>query len=71
MQNTRECRRFEKDGKEESNFCTAKKGGKKGNPVKSNFTQLTEKIKKLNKSLKKSGKKGKKCRYKDSNSNSE
>jgi hypothetical protein len=28
MHNTRECCRFEKDGKEKSNFCTAKKGGK-------------------------------------------
>jgi hypothetical protein len=29
MHNTRECRRFEKDGKEKSNFRAAKKGGKK------------------------------------------
>jgi hypothetical protein len=71
MHNTRECRRFEKDGKEKSNFRATKKGGKKGNPVKSNFAQLTEKIKKLVKAWKKSGKKGKKCCYKDSNSDSE
>ncbi len=69
--NTRECRRFEKDGKEKANFCTAKKGGKKGNPVNHNFVQLTEKIDKLEKALKKSGKKGKKCCYKDSDSDSE
>ncbi len=69
--NTRECCRFEKDGKEKSDFCTAKKGGKKNYPLKNNFTQFTEKIKKLEKGLKKSGKKGKKCRYKDSDSNSE
>jgi hypothetical protein len=69
--NTCDCCRFEKDGKEKSNFCTAKKGGKKGNPINQNFAQLTEKIKKLEKALKKSGKKGKKHRYKDSNSNSE
>jgi hypothetical protein len=69
--NTRECCRFEKDGKEKSNFYNAKKGGKKGNPVNHNFAQLTEKIKKLKKALKKSGKKGKKRRYKDSDSNSE
>jgi hypothetical protein len=31
--NTRDCCRFEKDGKEKSDFCTTKKGGKKGNPV--------------------------------------
>ncbi len=70
-QNTRECRRFEKDGKEKADFRTAKKGGKKGNPVNHNFAQLTEKIEKLEKALKKSSKKGKKRRYKDSNSNSE
>jgi hypothetical protein len=71
MHNTRECHRFEKDGKEKSNFRAAKKGGKKGNPVNQNFTQLTKKIKKLEKALKKTGKKGKKRHYKDSNSDSE
>ncbi len=71
MHNTRDCCRFEKDEKEKSDFRAAKKGGKKGNPVKSNFAQLTKKIKKLKKALKKSGKKGKKCRYEDSNSDSE
>ncbi len=71
MHNTRECHRFEKDGKEKSDFCAAKKGGKKGNPVNHNFAQLTKKIKKLKKALKKSGKKGKKYRYKDSNSDPE
>jgi hypothetical protein len=69
--NTRERCRFEKDGKEKSNFCTAKKGGKKGNPINHNFAQLTKKIEQLEKALKKSGKKGKKRHYKDSNSDSE
>jgi hypothetical protein len=69
--NTCDCRRFEKDGKEKSDFRATKKGGKKGNPVNHNFAQLTDKIKKLKKSLKKSSKKGKKRRYKDSNSDSE
>jgi hypothetical protein len=69
--NTRDCHRFEKDGKEKSDFRAAKKGGKKGNPVNHNFTQLTEKIEKLKKALKKSGKKSKKRHYKDSNSDSE
>ncbi len=68
---TRECRRFEKDEKEKSNFCAARKGGKKGNLVKSNFAQLTEKIEKLEKVLKKSSKKGKKRHYEDSDSDSE
>jgi hypothetical protein len=69
--NTRDCRRFEKDGTEKSNFCTAKKGGKKNYPVNQNFAQLTKKIDKLEKALKKSVKKGKKHRYEDSNSDSE
>ncbi len=69
--NTHECRRFEKDGKEKSDFRAAKKGGKKSSPVNHNFMQLTKKIKKLEKVLKKSGKKGKKRHYKDSDSDSE
>jgi hypothetical protein len=69
--NTRECRRFEKDKKEKSDFRAAKKGGKKHNPVKHNFAQLTKQIAKLEKALKKSGKKGKKCTYEDSDSGSE
>ncbi len=69
--NTRDCRMFDKDGKEKSNFRAAKKGSKKGNPINHNFAQLTKKIKKLEKALKKSGKKGKKCHYEDSDSDSE
>jgi hypothetical protein len=68
---TRNCRRFEKDGKEKSNFCATKKGGKKGYPVNHNFAQLTKKIEKLEKALKKSGKKSQKRSCKDSNSDSE
>ncbi len=68
--NTRGCHRFEKDGKETSNFCAAKKGGRKGNPVNQNFAQLTKKIEKLEKALKKSGKKGQKCCYEDIDSDS-
>jgi hypothetical protein len=71
MHNTCDCRMFEKDGKEKSDFRAAKKGGKKGNPVNHNFAQLTKKIEELEKALKKSGKKSQKRRYKDSNSNSE
>jgi hypothetical protein len=69
--NTRDCCRFEKDGKEKSSFCAAKKGGYRSNPVNQNFIQLTDKIKKLKKALKKFGKKGKKRCYEDSDSNSE
>jgi hypothetical protein len=68
--NTRDCRRFEKDGKEKSSFHTTKKGGYESNPVNQNFTQLTNKIEKLEKALKKSGKKGQKRRYEDSDSDS-
>ncbi len=68
---TRDCHRFEKDGKDKSSFRAAKKGRHKSNPINHNFTQLTKKIEKLEKALKKSGKKGKKHQYKDSNSNSE
>jgi hypothetical protein len=71
MHNTHDCHRFEKDGKEKSSFCTAKKGGYKSNPVNQNFAQLTDKIEKLEKALKKSGKKGQKHHYEDSNSDSE
>ncbi len=71
MHNTHDCCRFEKDGKEKSNFCTTKKGGKKGNPVNQNFMQLTKKIQKLEKALKKSSKKRQKRHYKDSDSDSE
>jgi hypothetical protein len=55
--NTHDCCRFEKDGKEKSDFCAAKKGGKKANPINQNFAQLTTKIKKLEKAMKKSSKK--------------
>jgi hypothetical protein len=71
MHNTRDCHRFEKDGKEKSNFRVEKKGRKKGNSINRNFTQLTKTIEKLKKALKKSGKKGKKCRYEDRDSDSE
>ncbi len=60
MHNTRDCCRFEKNGKEKSNFRATKKGGYKSNPVNQNFVQLTDKIEKLEKALKKSGKKGQK-----------
>jgi hypothetical protein len=71
MHNTRDCCRFEKDGKEKSSFRATKKGGYNWNPVNQNFAQLTNKIEKLEKALKKSGKKGKKRHYEDSNSDSE
>jgi hypothetical protein len=71
MHNTCDCHRFKKDGEEKANFRTAKKGKRKGNPVNQNFTQLTKKIEKLDKTLKKSGKKGQKHHCEDSDSDSE
>jgi hypothetical protein len=71
MHNTHDCRRFEKDGKEKSDFPTAKKCGKKANPINQNFVQLTKKIEKLEKALKKLSKMAQKCRYEASDSNSE
>jgi hypothetical protein len=70
MHNTCDCCRFEKDGKEKSEFRATKKSNKKANPANQNFAQLTKKIEKLEKALKKSGKKVQKCQYEDSNSNS-
>jgi hypothetical protein len=71
MHNTQDCCRFEKEGKEKSNFRATKKGSKKASPVNQNFVQLSKKLEKLEKALKKSSKKGQKRQYKDSNSNSE
>ncbi len=71
MHNTRDCCRFEKDGKDTSSFHAAKKGGYKSNPVNQNFAQLTDTTKKLEKTLKKSGKKGQKHHYEDGDSNFE
>ncbi len=51
MYNTHNCCRFEKDRKEKSSFCAAKKGGYNYNPINQNFTQLTKKIEKLEKAL--------------------
>jgi hypothetical protein len=68
--NTRDCCRFEKNGKEKSNFCTAKKGSKKANSVNQNFVQLSKMLEKLEKALKKSSKKLQKRQYEDSDSHS-
>ncbi len=69
--NTKDCHRYEKDGKEKANFCATKKGGKKTHPARQNFAQMCEKLDKLEKSLKKGSKKSKKSRYEDSDSISE
>jgi hypothetical protein len=66
-----DCCKSKKERKEKSNFCAARKGGMKGNPVNQNFAQLTKKIEMLEKALKMSGKKRQKHRYKESDSDSE
>jgi hypothetical protein len=69
--NTCNCHRFEKDRTEKSDFRTAKKGGKKPNPTKQSFAQLSEKLDKLEKVIKKKDTKKRKRRRSDSNSDSE
>jgi hypothetical protein len=71
MHNTRDCCKYEKDKMEKAEFCAAKKGGKKSNPAKQSFAQLSEKLDKLEKAIKKQSAKSKKHHKNDSNSNSE
>jgi hypothetical protein len=68
---TKDCCKYEKDGTVKANFRTAKKAGKKPNPAKQLFAQLSKKLDKLEKALKKPSHKTKKCRRDDSNSDSE
>jgi hypothetical protein len=60
--NTKDCCRYEKDKKEKSNIHATKKGGKKPNPARQNFAQLSKKFDKLEKALKKLSKKSKERR---------
>jgi hypothetical protein len=52
-------------------FRTAKKAGKKPNPAKQSFAQLSKKLDKLEKTLKKASLKSKKHHRDDSNSDLE
>jgi hypothetical protein len=67
---TKDCHRYEKDGMVKANFCTAKKAGKKPNPAKQLFAQLSKKLDKLEETLKKAFHKSKKCCRDNSNSDS-
>jgi hypothetical protein len=67
---TKDCRKYEKDRMAKANFCTAKKAGKKPNPAKQSFAQLSKILDKLEKTLKKASHKSKKCCRDDSNLNS-
>ncbi len=71
MHNTCNCPRFEKDGTEKSDFRAAKKGGKKPNPMKQSFAQLSKKLDKLEKVIKKKDTKKRKRRSSNSDSDSE
>jgi hypothetical protein len=71
MHATKDCRKSEKDGTAKADFRVAKKAGKKPNPAKQSFAQLSKKLDKLEKTLKKAFHKSKKRRRDDSNSNSE
>ena len=67
---TKDCCKYEKDGMLKADFCAAKKAGKKPNPAKQSFAQLSKNLDKLEKTLKKASHKFKKCRRDNSNSNS-
>jgi hypothetical protein len=54
-----------------ADFRATKKAGKKPNPAKQLFTQLSKKLDKLEKTLKKASHKSKKRRRDDSDSDSE
>ncbi len=70
MHATKDCCKYEKDGRLKANFRAAKKAGKKPNPAKQSFTQLSKKLNRLEKTLKKASHKSKKRRRDDSNSDS-
>jgi hypothetical protein len=67
---TKDCHRYKKDGTVKAHFRAAKKAGKKPNPAKQLFTQLSKKLDHLEKTLKKASHKCKKCRRDNSNSKS-
>jgi hypothetical protein len=68
--NTHNYRCFEKDGMGKFDFRAVKKGGKKPNPTKQSFAQLSKKLDKLEKVLKKKDTKKRKRRSSDSDSDS-
>ncbi len=70
MHATKDCRKYEKNGTTKVDFHTAKKAGKKPNPAKQSFAQLSKKLDKLEKTLKKASHKSMKCRRDNSDSDS-
>jgi hypothetical protein len=71
MHATKDCCKYEKDRTVKTNVCAAKKAGKKPNPAEQSFSQLSNKVDKLEKSLKKACLKSKKRHREDSNSDRE
>jgi hypothetical protein len=67
----KDCHKYEKGGTVKADFRAAKTAGKKPNPAKQLFTQLSKKLDKLEKTLKKASHKSKKCRRDNSDSDSE
>ncbi len=65
---TKDCRKYEKDGALKANFRAAKKAGKKPNPAKQSFAQLSKKLDCLEKTIKKASHKSKKRHRDDSDS---
>jgi hypothetical protein len=70
MHATKDCHKYEKDGMMKANFLAAKKAGKKPNPAKQLFAQLSKKLGKLEKTFKKASHMSKKRRRDSSNSDS-
>jgi hypothetical protein len=70
MHAIKDCRRYKKDGTAKTNFRATKKAGKKPNPAKQSFAQLSKNLDKLEKTLKKVSHKSKKRRRDDSDSDS-
>ncbi len=68
---TKDCCQYEKDITVKANLRYAKKAGKKPNPAKQSFAQLSKKLDKLEKTLKKASLKSKKHRRDDSDSDIE
>ncbi len=70
MHATKDCRKYEKEGTAKADFQATKNAGKKPNPVKQSFAQLSKKLGKFKKTLKKASHKSKKCRRDGSDSDS-
>jgi hypothetical protein len=68
---TKDCRKYKKDGALKADFRTAKKAGKKPNPAKQLFAQLSKKLDRLEKTLKKASHTSKKRHRDYSDSDSE